>query len=343
MANGRVRKWNLRLLISCIIAFCGALLLLVVAWFGWGRLGNLEDPAALATSALATVGGLGGAVFLTVRYREHSLAERQEERDVVIARRQALVDATRLLDSDVVSTRIAGVTILAEIADTYGGTYRQQVVDILCGYLRTKHKEDEKGHATAVESTIMSTIATHLKKSSRPAPMWTYGETTASMRTDEAIRDWCDCTFDFHNAVFTEKVTLNSAIFTKPVNFRGTSFAEYADFWGTQFTGDAIFDSVHFGRDVNFDNVQFYGHTSFLDAHFTGEANFGHAQFDGGGYFLHARFGGDALFGGAQFSFGAVFFGGAQFAGSADFEHANVQLDEATGLPHGAVREDAQA
>ena len=74
------------------------------------------------------------------------------------------MDATRLLDSDVASTRIAGVMVLAEIADTYRGNYRQSVVDILCGYLRTWHREEEKGHDAAVESAILSVIATHVNK-----------------------------------------------------------------------------------------------------------------------------------------------------------------------------------
>ena len=177
-------NWNLFL--WCASVFALTAVLLVIAWWLWGIVGDLKtEPVGRATSALTTVGGLGGAVFLTVKYRAHSLAERQEDRDIEAAhrdadangrakeiykaqlltqRRQALVDATSLLGSDVAATRIAGITVLAEIADTYKGNYRQQVVDILCGYLRTTHKDDERGHDNAVESTILNILASHLRK-----------------------------------------------------------------------------------------------------------------------------------------------------------------------------------
>ena len=320
MANGRVRKWNLRLLIWCALVFVATGFLLWGAWVAWGApwFGNLsaaDQAVGRATSALTTVGGLGGAVFLTVRYREHSLAERQEERDVIAAQRQALVDATRLLDSDVASTRIAGVTILAEIADTYRSSYRQQVVDILCGYLRTNHKDEEKGHDPAVESAIMNTIAAHLRRSRF--------DKNGEIAFEQSLKDeqlWCDCTFDFHNAVFVENVNFTNVIFGKSVNFSGTSFTDDAYFWGATFTGDAY----------------------FWGATFSGGAYFWGATFSGGAYFSGATFTGGAYFSGVTFS-GVTFSGDSSFRQAtftcADFDmvKGNIKINEATGLPDGAV------
>ncbi len=355
MANGRVRKWNLRLLIWCALVFVATGFLLWGAWEVWGALwfGNLsaaDQAVGRATSALTTVGGLGGAVFLTVRYREHSLAERQEERDVIAAQRQALVDATRLLDSDVASTRIAGVTILAEIADTYRGNYRQQVVDILCGYLRTNHKDEEKGHDPAVESAIMNTIAAHLKKPPTDIPILPYEKILAAWRKGEDERYWCECTFDFHNAVFAEIVDFRGATFSKSVNFCEASFtgrAHFRDawftgdigFWSACFNGNADFQNVKFDGDTDFRNAQLAGKGSFLSAQFIGNANFDNAWFDGTASFRQAKFADGAQFDQAKFTSGANFrqttfadegsFRQTTFTGRADFSAATF-TDDAT-------------
>lgn len=360
----------------CAVIFAVTGVFLVIAWQLWGSptFGNLGGyPTGRATASLTTVGGLGGAVFLTVKYRAHSLAERQEDRQaaeelraleshqtmLVAQQRQAVADATRLLDSDVASTRIAGVTILAEIADTYLDSRQQQVVDILCGYLRTEHSSEEKGHDPAVESAILNTFASHLKKP--PSPEVDQLDDPEQLTEDAEL--WCDCRFDLHGATFTEPVNLNgvtfgcevdfsSAVFKKSVEFRGANFLnsasiseacfmapaafekaafggptsfsnvlfeDYAVFVGTRFEKDAMFQSVTFAKYAEFSGSKFQSGVNLQETYFVNTANFSRSRFLDFANFVAVSFGRTARFDGASFE-GPASFNSAHFEGQAEFE-----------------------
>lgn len=370
------QRVNKSLFVWCAVIFAATGFFLVIAWQLWGSpsFGNLGPyPTGRATASLTTVGGLGGAVFLTVKYRAHSLAERQErwqaaeesrareshQTMLVVQQRQAVVEATRLLDSDVASTRIAGVTILAEIADTYLDSRQQQVVDILCGYLRTEHNSEEKGHDPAVESAILNTFASHLRESGSPET----DQLVAPGRLIEDAELWCDCRFDLHGATFAEPVNLNgvtfgrevdfsSAVFKRTVGFRGASFLNGASISKARFMSPTTFERAVFGGPINFSNVFFDDYAVFVGArfdmgvdfqsvsftkyaefsrsmfrsgvdfqetHFTNTANFSKSRFSDFSNFAAVTFGRTARFDEASFE-GPLSFNSAQFEGQAKFE-----------------------
>lgn len=129
---------------------------------------------------LTTIGGIGGTGYLVIKYRERASAERAEAEE-------KLLSAVQQLGSESLQVRIAGVYALADVADTYRGDYRQRVVNILCGYLRTwrgtwetvadvEGDADESAtkkvyvsHDGAVESTVLEVLSRHLRKRRAPS------------------------------------------------------------------------------------------------------------------------------------------------------------------------------
>lgn len=151
--------------------------LLVASLLGHTPIWNLKltDQESIVKTALTLVGGVGAVAYLVIKYQERQQAKRNEER----ARREEtreedrlintkMQDAVNQLGSDKVSTRIAGVYALTDIADTYRGGYRQRVVDILCGYLRsdrTSYALDEFG---TIPSRTNSAVLSNLEAQTRP-------------------------------------------------------------------------------------------------------------------------------------------------------------------------------
>ena len=279
------------------------------------KLDSETQAESIVKIALTLVGGVGAVAYLVIKYQEQQQAGRAEKREKDRIVDTKMQDAINQLGSDKASTRIAGVYALADIADTYRGGYRQRVVDILCGYLRSDREtyplgEDGKpatglprsGDADkAVESTILSMFVAHLKKGPRDEN----GDVTLrqQVRNDQL---WCDCSFDLHGATFHEDVRLIGTTFEHGLNFQGTKFERGANFSGAHFTGGASFSGAHFTGGASFSGAHFTGGADFLMADFTGGANFSGAHFTGG-----ADFGGADL-DGANFS-GAHFTGGANF------------------------------
>ena len=279
------------------------------------KLDSETQAESIVKIALTLVGGVGAVAYLVIKYQEQQQAGRAEKREKDRIVDTKMQDAINQLGSDKASTRIAGVYALADIADTYRGGYRQRVVDILCGYLRSDREtyplgEDGKpatglprsGDADkAVESTILSMFVAHLKKGPRDEN----GDVTLrqQVRNDQL---WCDCSFDLHGATFHEDVRLIGTTFEHGLNFQGTKFERGANFSGAHFTGGASFSGAHFTGGASFSGAHFTGGADFLRADFTGGANFSGAHFTGG-----ADFGGADL-DGANFS-GAHFTGGANF------------------------------
>lgn len=252
--------------------------------------------------ALTLVGGVGAVAYLVIKYQERQQAGRAEKREKDRIVDTKVQDAINQLGSDKASTRIAGVYALTDIADRYKDSYRQRVVDILCGYLRSDRSSyapdrsgqpvwDASGHLVesvasdeAVESTILSVMRDRLRKERKDDET---GETIVQTVDDDQL--WCACTFDLHEATFHEAVDLRYSTFECVPNFRGTKFERNADFRGATFTGNAY----------------------FVGATFTGNAHFGVATFADGAYFGGATFtrGAYADFGGAEFRASAAFSG----------------------------------
>ena len=329
----------------------------VLAMWGLGRVPVWQlklDPEKQAESivkiALTLVGGVGAVAYLVIKYQEQQQAGRAEKREKDRIVDTKMQDAINQLGSDKASTRIAGVYALADIADTYRGGYRQRVVDILCGYLRSDREtyplgEDGKpatglprsGDADkAVESTILSMFVAHLKKGPRDEN----GDVTLrqQVRNDQL---WCDCSFDLHGATFHEDVRLIGTTFEHGLNFQGTKFERGANFSGAHFTGGASFSGAHFTGGASFSGAHFTGGANFNVADLDG-ANFSGAHFTGGANFVMAEFRTSAVFSGIQgqpsFRFEECKFNKI-FRGAYEWGPIPIPEDN-DGLPAGAVWKD---
>ena len=314
-----------------IIAF-----LLAMCWLGRVPFWQLKlDPQKQAENivkiALTLVGGVGAVAYLVIKYQERQQAGRAEKREKDRIVDTKVQDAINQLGSDKASTRIAGVYALTDIADRYKDSYRQRVVDILCGYLRSDRSSyapdrsgqpvwDASGHLVesvasdeAVESTILSVMRDRLRKERKDDET---GETIVQTVDDDQL--WCACTFDLHEATFHEAVDLRYSTFECVPNFRGTKFERNADFRGATFTGNAYFVGATFTGNAYFVGATFTGNAYFVGATFTGNAHFVGATFTGNAHFVGATFADGADFVGATFT-GNAHFGVATFADGAYF------------------------
>lgn len=286
-------------------------------WRGGSRgAGSLD----LIKVSLTTIGGIGAVAYLVIKYRERAASEHGEADD-------RLLTAIQQLGSESPSVRIAGVYALADVADVYQGVYRQRVVNILCGYLRTERghwelKESVESDAEAeprrcyvtsdgaVESTILEVFRQHFRKARKETYEYTrYGDIHQEVE-DNLL--WCDCRIDLHGATLTEMVKFSSMTFDGIVDFYGATFCQITEFSHTVFASEVKFDDAVFNNKSDFSGAVFRGHPRFQNTTFTGMASF-----------LEAKFKGPATFKEAIFST-APSFRYAHFAGIISFQDANV-------------------
>ena len=297
----RVRDWFSASLFRVILgwALLAVLLFTALVWlwgggFPWSRgwwIGGSTHarvaPIEVVKVALTTIGGIGAVGYLVIKYRERASAERDEKASVGRDAEARLLAAVEQLGSDSPQVRIAGVYALTDVADTYKGSYKQRVVDILCGYLRTERgqwepatgDEDEsaivvKGRRCVstdgpVESTVLEVLARHLRNA-RPT----------TDRSEEVIQEvdddqlWCDCSIDLHNAIFVEPLTFDGLAFNTPATFEGALFIANATFDSSTFVGPTRFKNVEFVESSNFRNSTFGDVTTFERATFSGSTIF---------------------------------------------------------------------
>ena len=342
----------------------------------WRGAGVGAGSLDLVKVSLTTIGGIGGTGYLVIKYRERASAERAERDAEQNRAEQRLLSGVQQLGSGSPQVRIAGVYSLADVADTYRGEYRQRVVSILCGYLRTQRGErrtivneqdgpeqssEEKvyvSHDGAVESTVLEVLVRHLRKR-REKTKHREAVVTQLVEDDQL---WCDCTIDLHDAVLTEIADFRGATFTNVAYFRGATFTNgayfsgatftnVAYFWGATFTNVAYFSGATFTNVAYFSGATFTNDAHFQGATFTNDAYFSGATFTNDAHFWGATFTNDAHFWGATFTNGAHFWG-ATFTNDANFSDATFTNDAhfqgATfsrsappmGLPPGRVDED---
>ena len=342
-AAGRwCKEWMGRLPLFAAIAIWAVLgiiaFLLAMWWLGRVPFWQLKlDPRKHAENivkiALTLVGGVGAVAYLVIKYQERQQAGRAEKREKDRTVDTKVQDAINQLGSDKASTRIAGVYALTDIADRYKGGYRQRVVDILCGYLRSDRSSyapdrsgqpvwDASGHLVksvasdeAVESTILSVMRDRLRKERKDET----GETIVRQTVDDD-QLWCDCEFDLHGATFHEAVDLTDSTFECVPCFRGTKFERNADFRGAHFAGDA-----------DFTRATFAGGAYFRWATFAGGADFGWAEFRASAAFSEIQ-------GQPSFGFEACKFN-RKFRGTDAYRWGPIPTGN-DGLPAGAVWAD---
>ena len=319
----------------------------------WRGAGAKANPLDVVKVSLTTIGGIGGTGYLVIKYRERASAERAERDAEQDRAEQRLLSGVQQLGSGSPQVRIAGVYSLADVADTHRGEYRQRVVSILCGYLRTQRGEwrtivneqdgpeqssEEKvyvSHDGAVESTVLEVLVRHLRKRCEKTK---HREAVTQLVEDDQL--WCDCTIDLHDAVLTEIADFRGATFNRYADFRGATFNRYANFRGATFNRYANFQDATFNRDADFWGATFTNVADFLGATFNRYADFWGATFNRYADFGGATFTNVADFLGATFTNSANFLG-ATFSRSAPPRGLPPEQVDEDGLPHGARWADA--
>ena len=313
----------------------------------WRGAGAGARPLDVVKVSLTTIGGIGGTGYLVIKYRERASAERADAE-------QRLLSGVQQLGSGSPQVRIAGVYALADVADIYKGAYRQRIVDILCGYLRTQRgtwkvvtdnqnaddsparKRDYVSSDGAVESTILNVLSRHLRKRRKAL------EPSQAVRQDvEDDQLWCDCTLDLHGAVINEPINFSGATFSADVRAQGAriladadflnaNFSSKADFNGSEFRGYADFRRARFGGFAEFQQTCFASTADFQDSIFEKKCNFNKASI-GQAAFNRAKFQGAACFKWTQFEkiadytqseFTTSEFKGSKFLNGAKFWYA---------------------
>mgnify|MGYP000881776847 FL=1 len=293
---------------------------------GW-RINAPDEPLNRIKVTLTALGGIGAVGYLVIKYRERSALERGEADEKLVRAVQQLGDSSA-------QVRIAGVYALADVADTYGGPYPQRVVDVLCGYLRThrtnnshnRTKQPTKADAkklgmryfvnvdNAVESTILSTLANHLKS--------TTNEVDSTKNHPGA---WSHCIIDLSGAKLTEFVDF-SGVTIKKINCQEVRFERTPSFHGTTFMGEATFREAIFPQNTSFRNTIFRQYATFRGATFQKYTNFSDATFIKDASFRGASFGQAATFRGCTFMQQAHYIG-TTFKNDAKFVRATFTLD----------------
>lgn len=249
-----------------------SLIALATAWKCWGWAG-LTKSGDRATASLAIVGGLGLIVSLVVAYRKQSSTERTESSRQINA-------AMQLLGEDQGAKRNAGVFALLDIGDR-NQEVRQQIVNQLCRYLRTRRSDD-----ASVEAAIISEL------SQRLAP--------------GRAMHWEDMDLDLHGATFTEPFDITSAhiasINCEKTRFLADFVMDYTDIKGNALFMDAEFDApvkitfTTFEENAYFRNIDFHGSTSFNNSDFMKATYFFSSRFHEPVTFEYASFTGNANF-----------------------------------------------
>lgn len=248
---------------------------------------------------LPIIGGIGGVFYLVLKYREQQNNEanlkfseqearrhqenfqrelQQKEKELERTaqqfdyergkekekvRQEELQAAVRLLGDESPQVRLAGVYALTDVADKYTGIYKQRVVDILCGYLRTDRlatSENGKLKYAAVEDTIIRVIAEHLRKDRDDL------EEKVQTLLDDQL--WCDCSFNFKSAIFSERV-----------DFSKTTWSGENRFVGVVFSDDCRLEKTIFNQKVSFNNAVFKSELILEEAQLLGFADFRYCLF----------------------------------------------------------------
>lgn len=359
----RVRRWfrELSLLPAVGLTLLGLFFFAAFSWFiiGFVTIGGFTweiTSSGITRSqavqiALTMVGGAGAAVALVVTYRRHS---RSEEGSFL----ERLGAAAAQLGDDKAAVQFSGVYALAALADESDAVRRQQVIDVLCGYLRLPYDPAISGHAgvqTTAEKTIYkeeeggeqkeTTVTTGHKSGEREVRATIFRVIRDHLQAT-ALNSWSTLRFDFTGAVIDD-CDLTTSRFLGTVSFRRAKFRDNASFIYSEFSaGSVTFDGAEFsggevsfygarfsGADVSFSDALFSGgHVSFAVATFSqGRVSFGKAIITRGLVsFENAGFlGGNVSFFSTRFFGGVVCFDEAGFAGGAvSFSHAVFQEGE---------------
>ncbi|WP_433719081.1 pentapeptide repeat-containing protein [Actinoplanes sp. CA-051413] len=277
-----------------------AVLLGVLLWAGLGKPdGTAPTPNPSASAAarpltaaerldsikliLATVGGVGAVVALTVAYRKQRHGEAAEDRETDRILRERFAKAVDQLGHEQARVRVAGVYAMADLADDWEKS-RQMCIDVLCAYIRMPY-DPHGAEAGAGEREVRRTLFRVLRNHLRPETRWS--ETK-----------WSGYRFSFEGAVLdsgdlsgaeltsTGHMTFHRVTFAGRFYFDGVRL-HGAPMWFSRatFAGQSVtFDhAVLTGSTIDFSNATFAdGNVSFKNVQAPAAANFDGARHIGG-------------------------------------------------------------
>lgn len=286
------------------------LFILVSAFLLWGSIFGLveltntppwllldrqsESLSTVTTAALATAGGLGTAVVMTVNFRKQLLEERNELRAIEtmkieeeIRDEEAIARYAEMLASSSTPKVAAGLLGLSALADKHAqrfseeqdnvDAFNQSVVNVICAFLRsscndeTTSSEREKVSTEVNQSQAVGIIAEHVRVPIRD---------NESAEVDVSrMNSWSNCHFDLQETIFLCPVRIERCVFNNQVLL-----------WGARFIRSVYAEGVEFAK-ANFNGVEFCGERVLFE-----RAKFGYVSFEG-----NCRFHKDAVFAGSEF------------------------------------------
>ncbi|MBV7363053.1 pentapeptide repeat-containing protein [Actinomycetaceae bacterium TAE3-ERU4] len=279
--------------------------------------------------ALTLTGGLGGVVYLVVRYRQQEVNEETARLETKKAKveeenkdSEFFIASVNLLDKEDPTVKTTGFFRLAEYADIISRKHpedarrvKQQVVDVFCNYMRITStniaQNQETGNTEGTNQAEETTLSTEYRTLAnlQRTVISLIREHTKTRQSDSEI-SWSECSFDFSETTFLVPIDLSECTFKKAVNFTGATF-----------TGRTFFRNAKFNESTYFNNATFTGPTDFSNATFTGHTDFSNATFTTNTYFWDATFTGPTDFSNATFN-ESTYFWDATFTGPTDFSYA---------------------
>jgi uncharacterized protein YjbI with pentapeptide repeats len=296
---------------------------------------------------LGSSGLIGWYQVVASRRQAEKQAQQAEEQSREL--RKARADETfsmaaNHLASDRVSSHIGALTSLEHLAQAEP-RLRQDVVNLLCGYLRDSPQgsgPDQVRNPQVARADCQRILATHL----RP----TDSELSGNAHAGEGSPFWPDIDLRlmgaalhdldmsgchirsawFNEAIFTGQTQFHDTVFYGPVDFENAGFRHKVEFMGCHFLDDAWFSGAHFHDEANFAST-ILGRRPMPPTVFHGDGWFRGAKFDKIALFTSTVFSDESIaaFDGADFAQAAWFggaslplgtFNSARFTGDANFD-----------------------
>ena len=188
---------------SLVVILPLAILTAVALGFGFKFAGdNSAARVRMIEASLAVIGGAGAALALVVNYRRQQVLEDQDERSYREAHTKQFSDFTEQLADARGPVKLAGAYSLLRLADEWN-EQRQQVIQVLCAYLRLPWQQESEDHTLTVEREVRNTILREMVSRMQLGGSFT-----------ESSYD-----YDFSGATFKDFISFRGAIFTGNVNF----------------------------------------------------------------------------------------------------------------------------
>jgi uncharacterized protein YjbI with pentapeptide repeats len=240
-----LKKQQLFMFIAIWAVFAMAIVFGLCRWFLgswlWKLNPHITSVLDVVRISLTIVGGIGAVGYLVIKYQERQASQREEQRTKDQLDRRRFNEAISLFGSENAITRMAGVHALIEVGNRYS-SLRQEIVNLLCGYLRSKRIDDN-----ACESILLDLL--HAVLSGASGVRWRDDLFLDLHGAECAERLYLsDCTLrgiNLNNAIFNNDFVLNNVTMNKAFSCRHTQFMETLSLQGCTFQSGADFSYTH--------------------------------------------------------------------------------------------------